>query len=170
METFYKLERSFYALEAEKYKLDFPQFFDYDEVRTEIDRLNHEVTELEKYINTLNGLEMKKDLMSMQLSEYINKLEKHYPLSFSRSQGFIGNHYFYTKPYSDIKNILFNDFKGIMGVSLFLTNDESDAVMNKEDFKHLLEEIRTDINRCKNMSQLFHICEEFIKKIKHLFK
>ncbi len=169
MEIFYKLERLTNALETEKYKLKFPQYFNPIETSSEIDRLIQEINCITNDLNKIDGLEMKKDLMSMQLTEYIKQLNKSNPLQFSRSQNYIGNHYFYTKPYSDIKNILFNDLRGIMGVSLFLTNENSDVVTDAESFKNLLLEIRDNVIDASSMSELFKICEKFIEKIKQDF-
>lgn len=166
MEIFYKLERIVNALEVEKHKLNFSQHFNSDVVDSEITRLSREIDTLSNELNLVTGLEMKKDLMSMQLTEYIKVLEKNNPLPFSKSQNYIGN--FYTKPYSDIKDILFNDFRG-MGVSLFLTNSDSDAITNVESFKNLLLEIRRDIINSGNMFDLFKVCEKFIEKIKQDF-
>ncbi|WP_288458820.1 hypothetical protein [uncultured Chryseobacterium sp.] len=169
MEIFYKLERVANKLEVEKYKLNLPQHFNLNDVNSEINKLSQEVNTLTNQLNQLTGLEMKKDLMCMQITEYLKEFKKNTPLAFSKSQGYIGNHFFYTKPFTDIKNILFNDFRGIMGVHLFLTNKNSDAVTDLENFKNLLLEIRTDIINSNSMSDLFKVCEKFIEKIKKEF-
>lgn len=170
MEIFYKLERVKNNLEVEKHKLHYPEYFNLNDVNSEITRLSQEVNILISELNIVNELYMKKDLMAMQLTEYIKKLEEKTPLLFSKSQGYIGNHYFYTKPYSDIKNILFNDFKGIMSVSLFLTNVNSDAVTDLIKFTDLLIEIRKDIIQSNDIYDLFKTCEKFIEKIKKDFR
>lgn len=169
MEIFYQLERLTNALEVEKHKLNFPQYFKTDEINLQIKSLVDKIEIIKPQLNKVIGLEMKKDLMSMQLTEYIKKLDRNFPLPFSKSQGYIGNHHFYTKPLSDVKNILFNDFRGIMGVSLFLTKDNSDAVTDSENFKNLLFEIRSQIINSKSIYELYKICEKFIESIKKDF-
>lgn len=169
MEIFYKLEKVTNELKGEKHKLNFPQLFNPNDINSEISRLSQEITVLTNKLNQLSGLQMKKDLMCMQITEYLKKLDKDEPLPFSKSQGYIGNHFFYTKPFSDIKNILFNDFRGIIGVHLFLTDKNSDAVTDKVSFRNLLLEIRTDIINSNSMSELFKTCENFIERIKQNF-
>ena len=160
------MERNMNALENEKQKLLLPNIFPFIIVEEEHDRLRDLVSNLKSKLEKIIEIEIQKDLMYRQLTEYIPLLEKETQNPYSKSQGFIGKHHFYVKPLIDIKTILFNDLRGMFGVSLYTTIDINDQVLDQEQFKNFILLKRKQIDEANNMFQLFEICKNFVEEIK----
>ncbi len=162
-------ERKMNALENAKHKLLLPKIFELETVEEEVFTLTENVDELMGRLEKISKIEVYKDLLCKQLTEYITILDKEPNIPFSKSQGYIGNHHFYVKPLIDIKTILFNDLRGLFGVSIYSSLNENDQVNDREKFRNFILEKRKQINESKNMYDLFEICHNYIKEIKKDF-
>jgi hypothetical protein len=165
----HEIEGKFNALEIEKEKLINPRFFDPVIVNNEIARLEDEILPMKKLLMSEKDIQRQKDLMRMQITEYINIIGRRHSYPFSKKQGFIGDYQFYIKPLIDIKSILFNDLKNAVSINLHLTIDETDAVTGEVLFREFLVQQRYEITQANNLFQLFEICRNFIEIIKGRF-
>src|SRR5690606_10172134 len=169
VDILYQLEKKLDSLEFTKSKLLYSQIFPIEDIENELLNLNDEIDDLKLRVAKINIIAIPQDLMIRQLTEYINILEKDTNYPFSSSQGLKFKHYFYVKPVIDIKNILFNDLKGISGVNLNLTLNELDYVRNKEEFKNLLKDKRAKLIEAKNMFDLYEVYSTLFIEIKRDF-
>ena len=169
IDILHQLEKKLDSLEFTKSKLLYPQTFPIEDVENELLILTEETEDLKLRVSKINIIAVPQDLMIRQLTEYINILKKDTNYPFSSSQGLKFEHYFYVKPVMDIKNILFNDLKGIFGVNLNLTLNELDYVRNKEEFKNLLKDKRDKLLKAKNMFDLYEVYSNLFIEIKRDF-
>ena len=158
------LEKRNNELDILKFKIAWPQIYSSADLESDLLKVTQEISDLKNQARNFTDIDVRRELLYGQLTEYINAIERPHHLAFSKGQGF-GFPMFYINPSINVRDIALFHQNGLVGVNYNLTMDEKDSVSNKHQFLQFITDARSETLSLNNLVDIYDFYRQFISLV-----